>query len=171
MSTPIGKLLNLQSSHVLEFEEQGNEEDKNEIMEPTNTTEIQCSPDRYTKSNKLQSAAEGALFIDWKESNEKRNQLEKSNEELLRKIENLELRFRKIEENIDMQQSSSPVRPAQATTEAVENYSTNEEELLKETEWIRVRNKRVTKKRKLNNTLSPEPKEEPARSFRQESGK
>lgn len=159
MTTSSGNLLKLPSFLAPEFEEQENEEDKNEIMDTTNTTVIQCSPDRYIKSNKLQSAAETALFLAWKESDENRKQLEKSNADLMRKIEDLESRFKKIEHNINIQQPSSPV--------VVENYSTNEEELAKETEWIRVRNKRVTKKRKLNNTLSPEPKKEPAGSNRQ----
>jgi hypothetical protein len=157
MATSSGKLLKLPSFLAPEFEEQEDEESNIENMDTTKPSEIQCSPDRYIKSNKLHSAAEHALFIAWKESDEKRKQLEKSNVELQRRIEDLELRFQKIEQNIQQ-----PCSPAVA-----ENYSTNEDELEKETEWIRARNKRTTKKRKLNSTLSPEPKNEPTGNHRQ----
>ncbi|XP_039275088.1 uncharacterized protein LOC120349185, partial [Nilaparvata lugens] len=111
--------------------EQEEKEATNESMDTNNmanTPEIQCSPDQYIKANKLKSSAEQVLFIAWKESDEKRKELERSNAELLQKMQDLEKRFLNIEKKIHSPQPT-------------ENYSTNEEELAKETEWIRTRTK------------------------------
>ncbi|XP_029174680.1 uncharacterized protein LOC114943252 [Nylanderia fulva] len=83
-------------------------------------------------------------YKEWKKETMIRKSLEKTVNKLQQQLNELSSELRKLK--------SEGVSTPQSTINNI-NYETDEEELAKETEWIRIKNK--NKKRKLNTSLTP----------------
>lgn len=108
---------------------------------------------------KLKTENEILLYNYYTEEKANREKLECLVQDLKKQVESLQLELKNTQEqNALLKEQTSPITTTVSTDtgKRQEQYETDEEELAKETEWVR---KISRKKRKLNSTLSPPPQQ------------